>query len=177
VAGTYDAELAAWPGLSSTILVNRAHLEDPNQIELLDMTPQTAEFTDAGLAIGQLYADASAGLSMWPISLTDAGADVLIQRDTDQLVVQIIPNQGGIPHRRHVRHHHASHHQRPPGSGRQLVDEFDLCGDTVCPGAHHDRGQWLDRDDRADPSRLGTGHVYIANGGGLGTEEDGSDDA
>jgi hypothetical protein len=70
--------------------------ERPQEIDLIDVNWQTPEATDAGIALGQIYADASAGFSMWPISITDAGADVLIDRDTDQLVVQIIPNQGGV---------------------------------------------------------------------------------
>lgn len=61
---------------------------------LLDMRPSTETMLDAALARGQVFADASAQVSVMPVSISDDGATLLVAFDTQALEAGIRFSQG-----------------------------------------------------------------------------------
>jgi hypothetical protein len=73
----FDAALAAWAGVNS-VLVRTGTDGNPQATYLLDLTPETDSWFDAGLAAGKSFADAAAGVAITTVSADETGATVQV---------------------------------------------------------------------------------------------------
>lgn len=74
----FDASFGASANLMGGVIVRTGSEASGNSSFLLDMTPETATMSDPALAVGRTFTDASAGISIEPTSVGNAGATVAV---------------------------------------------------------------------------------------------------
>jgi hypothetical protein len=75
----FDSGLAGNSTLANGVVIHTGSESTGNSSYVLDMTPETASWSDAALAVGRSFTDPAAGVTITPLSAGSGGATVQVQ--------------------------------------------------------------------------------------------------
>ena len=76
-----DSAMRTSANLMNGVVIHTGTENNANSSFLLDMTPETTSFADAALAVGRSFGDASARVTITPLSVSDTGGYVSVTFD------------------------------------------------------------------------------------------------
>ena len=77
-----DSAMRSSTNLMNGVVVHTGTENNANSSFLLDMTPETASFSDAALTVGRSFTDGAAHVTIAPLSVSDTGGYVAVSFDT-----------------------------------------------------------------------------------------------
>jgi hypothetical protein len=79
LGGGFDSGLSGNATLANGVVIHTGSESTGNSSYVLDMTPETAAWSDAALAVGRSFNDPAAGVTITPLSSDSSGATVQVQ--------------------------------------------------------------------------------------------------
>lgn len=74
----FDSFIASNTNVMNGVVIHTGSDADANSSYLLDMTPETASWNDPALPVGRTFSDATAGITITPLSADASGASVSV---------------------------------------------------------------------------------------------------
>jgi hypothetical protein len=75
----FDSGLSGNSTLANGVVIHTGSESTGNSSYVLDMTPETASWSDAALAVGRSFTDPTAGVTITPLSVGTGGATIQVQ--------------------------------------------------------------------------------------------------